>query len=153
MNKVILVGNLSKDPEVRYSQSGEPVAVARFTLAINRKFKREGEPDADFIDCVAFGKQGEFVEKYFKKGMKAAVSGRLTVSSWDDKQTGQRKWRTEVTIEDVEFAESKTSFESRMGSAPREAAPAPSRNAAPAHYEPEGFSAIAESIDDDDLPF
>ena len=149
MNKVVLLGRLTKDPEVRYSQSSEPMAIAKYVLAVNRRFKKEGEPDADFINCTALGRQGEFAEKYFKKGMMVAVSGRLSIRSYDDK-SGQRQWYTEVVIEEQDFAESKASYEQRMANAPRE----PRQDSgAPAVYEPEGFSAIAESIDDDDLPF
>ena len=160
MNKVILLGRLTKDPEVRYSQSAEPTAVARFTLAVNRRFKKEGEPDADFIGCVSFGKQGEFVEKYLKKGMQIGVTGRMNVRNYDD-ASGQRKWITEVITEDVEFAESRSAFEARMANSAgndafdrsyqdRDKNP-PAKQ--PPAYEPEGFAAITESIDDDDLPF
>jgi single-strand DNA-binding protein len=169
MNKVILVGRLTRDPELRYSQGSEPLAIARYTLAVNRKFKREGEADADFIFCVAFGKQAEFVEKYLKKGMQVAVSGRISVRSWDD-QGGQKRWSTEVVVEDHEFTESKAAFESRSAAgdpyanvatpAPPPAAAAQASQAPQAapqkqepYYAPEGFAAIAESIDDDDLPF
>jgi single-strand DNA-binding protein len=157
MNKVILLGHLTKDPEVRYSQAAEPVAIARFTIAVNRRFKREGEPDADFIPCVSFGKQAEFSEKYLKKGMKIAVTGRMQVRTFDD-ATGQRRWVTEVVVEDSEFTESRSAYEARMAynaqnhgvtDAP---APKPPAAQAPA-YEPEGFAAITESIDEDDLPF
>lgn len=146
MNKAIVMGRLTKDPEIRYSQSADPLAIARYTLAVNRKFKRDGEPEADFIPCVVFGKQAEFAEKYLKKGMMIAVSGRIQVRSWDD-QSGQKRWSTEVVIEEQDFAESKASFESRAGSfnypdEPQER-----------HGDSGGFSAIAESIDDDDLPF
>jgi single-strand DNA-binding protein len=145
MNKAILIGRLTKDPEVRYTQSNEPMAIAHYTLAVNRRFKREGEPDADFIPCVVFGKSAEFAEKYFKKGMQIAVSGRITVRSWED-QTGQRRWATEVNVDDQEFTESKGAFEARSGSQ-RESKPAPNP------YEAEGFSAISSTIDDDDIPF
>jgi len=145
MNKVILMGRLTKDPDIRYSQSTEPVCVARYTLAVTRRFKREGEPDADFISCVAFGKTGEFVEKYLKKGMQMAVSGRLTVRSWEDQTSGQRRWSTEVVIDEHEFAESKASFESRGGSRDYDG---------PQDIAPGGFSAISETLDsDDDIPF
>ena len=137
MNKVILMGRLTKDPEVRYSQSAEPVAVARYTLAVNRRFKRTGEPDADFINCVAFGKSGEFAEKYFKKGQMVAVVGRLQVSSWED-QNGQKRWSTDVVIEEQHFAESKNNT------------PAPS---VPKVSNDEGFFPIDDKIDDEDLPF
>ena len=146
MNKVILMGRLTRDPEIRYSQSAEPVAVARYGVAVNRRFKRDNEPDADFIDCVVFGKSAEFAERFFKKGMMVAISGRLQVSTWEDQQ-GQKRWRTEVVVEDQEFAESKAAFEARQqagGHAP--SAPAPQQKR-------DDFSAIAEPIDDDDLPF
>ena len=103
MNKVILMGRLTRDPEVRYSQGATPVAVARFSLAINRRFKREGEPEADFIDCVAFGKSGEFVEKYWKKGQMVSVVGRLQVRSWTDNE-GNKRRSTEVVVEETYFA-------------------------------------------------
>lgn len=156
MNKVILIGRLTKDPEIRYSQSSEPIAIARYTLAVNRRFKKEGEPDADFVGCVSFGKQAEFMERYFKKGMQAAVTGRISVRSFDD-ATGQRRWMTEVVVEEVEFTESRTAFESRASSQPQqnhydsmaESYTPPTEAQAP----PEGFAAITESIDDDDLPF
>ena len=144
MNKVILMGNLGKDPETRYSQSAEPIAVTRYSLAVRRRFKREGEPDTDFFNCVAFGRQAEFAEKYLKKGMKICISGSLRVSSWDDKQTGQKRWSTEVVVEEQDFAESKASFESRTGS---------SRNDMPPVQPDDGFSAITQTIDDEDLPF
>ncbi len=149
MNKAILMGRLTKDPEVRYTQSSEPLAVVRYTLAVNRKFKREGEPDADFIGCVAFGKTGEFAEKYFKKGQMVAVSGRISVRQWED-QNGQKRWTTEVVVDDQYFAESKASFES--GQQNRNASSSPAANY-PSQQEPDGFYAIDESIDDEDLPF
>jgi single-strand DNA-binding protein len=146
MNKVILMGRLVKDPEVRYSQSAEPVAVARYTLAVNRRFKRDGEPDADFINCVAFGKSGEFAEKYYKKGQLVSVVGKLQVRSWDD-QNGQKRWSTDVIIEEQFFAESKGSAEAHTSSASRPQAPAINQASA------EGFYPIDESIEDEDLPF
>ena len=82
MNKVVLMGRLTRDPEVRYSQGEKAMAIARYTLAVNRRFKRDGEPDADFIPCVAFGKAGEFAEKYFKQGMRIVISGRIQTGSW-----------------------------------------------------------------------
>ncbi len=152
MNKVILMGRLTKDPEVRYSQSADPIAVAKYTLAVNRRFKRQGEPDADFIQTVAFGKQGEFAEKYFKKGQLVAVSGHLQVRSWDD-QNGQKHWATEVVIEDQYFAESKGSSESQRsmgaGETHKGQPSVPAMNPAGA----EGFYPIDESLEDDDLPF
>lgn len=124
MNKVILMGRLTRSPEVRYSQSSEPVAVARYTLAVNRRFKRKDEPEADFIPCVALGKSGEFAEKYFRKGQLVGVIGRLQVRSWEDKE-GKKHWTTEVIIEEQHFAESKNSSN----------------------------DPIDESVEDDDLPF
>ena len=147
MNKIILLGRLTRDPEIRYTQSAEPLAIARYTLAVNRRFKREGEPDADFIPCVAFGRQAEFAERYFKKGMMVCVSGRLQIRSWDDDQ-GQRRWMTEVILEEQDFAESKASFESRQDSYDSSGDDQSQTNS-----EPEGFSAISETIEDDDLPF
>jgi len=167
MNKVILMGRLTKDPEVRYSQGAEPVAIAKYRLAVNRRYKREGEPDADFIDCVAFGKSGEFAEKYFKKGQMVAVQGRLQIRTYDD-QNGVRHWVTEVMIEDQYFAESKASFESRSGSGndagfdyymQQANAPAAQKSGGaqtPAQKDnaaPDGFYSIEENLDDDDLPF
>lgn len=156
MNKVILLGRLSKDPEVRYSQSANPLAVCRYSLAVSRSFKREGEPDADFIDCVAFGKNGEFAERFFKKGMMVAVEGAIRTSSWEDKETKQRRYRTEVILDRQYFAESKASFESRRGSEMGNGIPkeddgfeAYEDMSAPTS----GFSPIAEDIDDDELPF
>ena len=113
MNKAILMGRLTRDPEVRYSQGEAPVAVARYTLAVNRKFKRDGEPEADFVNCVAFGKQGEFAEKFMKKGQMICICGRIQVRSYDD-QTGQKRWITEIVVEEQTFAESKSSFEARI---------------------------------------
>lgn len=113
MNKVILMGRLTRDPEIRYSQSETPIAVARYSLAVDRRFKRDGEPDADFFNCVAFGKQGEFAEKYLKKGMLICICGRLQNRSYDD-QNGQKRWITEVIIEEQNFGESKSAYESRM---------------------------------------
>ncbi len=151
MNKVILMGRLTRDPEVRYTQSSEPLAVARYSLAVNRRFKREGEADADFINCVAFGKAGEFAEKYLKKGMQMTVCGRLQVRSYDD-QSGQKRYVTEVVIEEQDFAESKASFQQRESSGAN--ASFQSGKAPSPMSDPEGFSAIVESIDDDDdLPF
>ena len=92
MNKVILMGRLTRDPEIRYSQSAEPLAITRYSLAVNRQFKRDGEPDADFINVVAFGKRGEFASKYFKKGQMVAVVGQLRINSYED-QNGQQKFK------------------------------------------------------------
>ena len=139
MNKVILMGRLTRSPEVRYSQGAEPVAVARYTLAVNRRFKRKDEPEADFIPCVALGKRGEFAEKYFRKGQLVGVIGRLQVRIWD--KDGERRYATEVIIEEQHFAESKK--DSGEGKAAKENGQAPA----------DGFYPIDESVEDDDLPF
>lgn len=148
MNKVILMGRLTRDPEVRYSQGNEPLAVARYTLAVNRRFKRQGDQDADFIGCVAFGKAGEFAEKYFKKGQMVAVVGRLQVRSWED-NSGSKRWSTDVVVEEQHFAESKASFENHKNTSPAPKADAEQ----PASSSDDGFYPIDESIEDDDLPF
>lgn len=139
MNKVILMGRLTRSPEVRYSQGAEPVAVARYTLAVNRRFKRKDEQEADFIPCVAFGKSGEFAEKHFKKGQMVSIVGRLQVRSWEDNE-GKKRWTTEVIIEEQHFAESK---KDSNAAAPKEGGQAPA----------DGFYPIDESVEDDDLPF
>ena len=153
MNKVILMGRLVKEPEVRYSQGAEPIAVARYTLAVHRRFKRQGEPEADFINCVAFGKTGEFAEKYFKKGQLVAITGRLQVRSWD--KDGERRYATEVIIEEQHFAESKKdSGEGKAAAAQSRPATAPNKPAKQMGLaEQEGFYPIDESVEDDDLPF
>lgn len=154
MNKVILMGRLTRDPEVRYSQSSEPVAVARYTLAVNRRFKRKDEPEADFIPCVALGKSGEFAEKHFRKGQLVGVIGRLQVRSWEDKE-GKKHWTTEVIIEEQHFAESKKdSGEGKAAAAQSRPATAPNKPAKQMGLaEQEGFYPIDESVEDDDLPF
>lgn len=107
MNKVILIGRFTRDPEVRYSNKQEgQMCVARFTLAVDRRFKQEGQPSADFISCVAFGKQGEFVEKYMHQGSKVAVSGRIQTGSYTNKD-GQKVYTTDIVTDEIEFAESK----------------------------------------------
>lgn len=139
MNKVILMGRLTRSPEVRYSQGAEPVAVARYTLAVNRRFKRKDEPEADFIPCVALGESSEFAEKYFRKGQLVGVIGRLQVRSWEDKE-GKKHWTTEVIVEEQYFAESK---KNSNAAAPKEGGQAPA----------DGFYPIDESVEDEDLPF
>lgn len=108
MNKVELIGRLTKEPEIRYSQAAEPMAIARYTLAVDRRFKKDGEATADFINCVAFGKLGEFAEKYLHKGVKIAVSGRIQTGSYTNKD-GQKVYTTDVVVEEQEFCESKSS--------------------------------------------
>lgn len=117
MNKVILMGRLTKDPEVRYTQGSPSKCVAHYTLAVDRRFKHNensNEPTADFISCVAFNKAGEFAEKYFRKGTKIAVTGRIQTGSYT-RQDGQKAYTTEVVIEEQEFAESKKDGSSSDG--------------------------------------
>ena len=97
MNKAILMGRLTRDPEVRYSQGEKAMCVARYTLAVNRRFRREGESEADFINCVAFGKAGEFAEKYFKQGTKIVIAGRIQTGSYTNRE-GQKIYTTEVIV-------------------------------------------------------
>lgn len=152
MNKVILMGRLTRDPEMRYTQAAEPLAIANFSLAVDKRYKRDGESSADFINCVAFGRGAEFIEKYFQKGQLVSVVGRLQVRTYDDKD-GNKKWVTEVVVEEQFFAESKKSFEDKKNSSSsnnydnqyNQQPSAPSKN--------DGFVAIDEDVDDDDLPF
>lgn len=136
MNKVILLGRLVADPEVRYSNGENRTAIARYRLAVNRRVKREGDQDADFISCVAFGKQGEFAEKYLHKGTKICVCGRIQTGSYE--KDGQRVYTFDVVVEEHEFCESKA----YGGQA---SAPDQSRS-------DDGFMKIPEGIDED-LPF
>ncbi len=149
MNKVILMGRLTKDPEIRYGQGSEPLAIARYSLAVNRRIKREGEADADFINCVVFGKGAEFAEKYFKKGQLVAVEGRLSVRQWED-NTGQKRWTTEVVLEQQYFAESKGSSDPSR-SQRNDFNPPAQRDQMP--QQAAGFFEVEEGLDDDDLPF
>lgn len=139
MNKVILIGRLTRDPEVKYSQGENATAVARYSLAVDRRFKREGEANADFIPCVAFGKPAEFAEKYLRQGMKIAVTGRIQTGSYTNKD-GVKVYTTDVVVEEHEFCESKGT--SGSGSAST-AAPQTDEN---------GFMGIADGIDEE-LPF
>ena len=139
MNKVILMGRLTRDPEVRYTQGDNAMAIARYSLAVDRRFKRDGEPDADFINCVAFGKAGEFAEKYLKKGTKIAVVGRIQTGSYTNKD-GQKVYTTDVVVEEQEFAESKNSGSSD------------NNQSAPANKNTD-FMNIPDGIDDSELPF
>jgi single-strand DNA-binding protein len=108
MNKVILMGRLTRDPEVRYSQGANQTAVARFSIAVDRRFKRDGEPDADFFNCTCFGKQAEFVERYLRKGTKILTSGRIQNDNYTNKD-GQMVYSVRVMVDEIEFAESKNS--------------------------------------------
>lgn len=146
MNKVMLIGRLVRDPDVKTSQSG--VVVARYTLAVDRRFKKDGEQTADFIGCIAFGKTAEFAEKYFKKGIKIAVVGRIQTGSYENKE-GQRVYTTDVVVEENEFTESKKAA-SENASQP---GGAPAATASPADATgPDGFMNIPDDIDEE-LPF
>ena len=118
MNKVIEIGRLTKDPEIRYSQGANTTCIARYTLAVDRKFKQEGQPTADFINCIAFGKHGEFAEKYLHKGVKIAVVGRIQTGSYKNKD-GNTVYTTDVVVEEQEFCESKSSNQSQGNDRPQ----------------------------------
>lgn len=149
MNKVILMGRLCRDPEVRYSQAAEPLAIARYTLAVDRRYKIEGEQTADFIPCIAFGKNGEFAEKYLRQGTKIAVIGRIQTGSYTNKD-GKKVYTTEVIVEEQEFAESKNS--SSRAERDEASARAAGYGDAPVPAPEDGFMSIPEGIEND-LPF
>ena len=142
MNKVILMGRLTRDPEVRYSQAAEPLAIARYTLAVDRRFQRRdnsgNEQTADFISCVAFGRNGEFAEKYLKQGTKIAITGRIQTGSYTNRD-GQKVYTTDVVVEEQEFAESKTAGQIAQ------------QNPAPMTRE-DGFMEIPDGLEEE-LPF
>ena len=143
MNKVTLIGRLARDPEVRYSQGENAMAIARYTLAVDRRFKRDGdEQTADFISCVAFGKQGEFAEKYLHKGIKIAVNGRIQTGSYTNKD-GVKVYTTDVVVEEQEFCESKGSSDGYSSESGYRPAPATSED---------GFMNIPDEMDEE-LPF
>lgn len=143
MNKVILMGRLTRDPDIRYTQGNEPMAIARYTLAVDRRYKRENEATADFISCVAFAKQAEFAERYLKQGIKIIVEGHIQTGSYTNKD-GQKVYTTEVVIESTEFAESKnTNGSSTEDSQSR---PEPTDGSTP-----DGFYNIPEGAEE--LPF
>nr|WP_300838775.1 single-stranded DNA-binding protein [uncultured Acetatifactor sp.] len=158
MNKVILMGRLTRDPEVRYSQGASQTSVARFSVAVDRRFKREGEPDADFFNCTAFGKQAEFIERYLHKGTKIVLSGRIQNDNYTNKD-GQMVYSVRIIVDDVEFAESKNASGANAGGGYNNAggynnggyagggssAPAPSGAG-------DGFMNIPDGIDEE-LPF
>lgn len=151
MNKVILMGRLTRDPEVRYSQGENSTAVARYTLAVDRRFRRDGDNTADFINCVAFGRSAEFAEKYFHQGIKIAITGRIQTGSYTNKD-GIKVYTTDVVVEDQEFAESKAASQSSaasMGGGYGQQPPRPEAATAPAG---DGFMNIPDGIDEE-LPF
>ena len=140
MNKIVLMGRLTADPQVRYSQGENATAVARYTVAVDRRFKRDGEPTADFIPCVVFGRSAEFAEKYFRKGMQVAVSGRIQTGSYTNKD-GNKVYTTDVVVEEQEFAESKAANQQNQQSAGSGSIPAS-----------DGFMSIPDGMDEE-LPF
>lgn len=135
MNKIILMGRLVRDPEIRYANSG--TAIARFTLAVDRRFKREGQPDADFFECTSFGKQSEFVEKYLHKGTKILLAGEMQNNNYTDKD-GVKHYSMTVLVNEIEFAESK----STSGGAAQSATGTDS-----------GFMNIPDGVVGEELPF
>lgn len=141
MNKVILMGRLTRDPETRYTEGSNNTCVSRFSLAVERRFKREGEPDADFFNCTSFGRQGEFVEKYLRQGTKVVVVGRLQQDNYTNRN-GEKVYSIQVIVEEVEFAESKTASQN-SNEKPM---------AKPATASSDGFMSIPEGIEED-LPF
>ena len=154
MNKVILMGRLTRDPEVRYSQGANQTAVARFSVAVDRRFKREGEPDADFFNCTSFGRQAEFVERYLHKGTKVVLSGRVQNDNYTNKD-GQMVYSVRIMVDEIEFAESKNASGGGndggynngggFGGGSNNSAPTPSGAG-------DGFMNIPDGIDEE-LPF
>lgn len=146
MNKAILMGRLTRDPEVRYSQGENATAIARYTLAVDRRFKRDGsDQTADFIGCVAFGRAAEFAEKYLHQGIKIAITGRIQTGSYTNKD-GQKVYTTDIVVEEQEFAESKNASSAGGYQSAPQAAPVPSAAAG------DGFMNIPDGIDEE-LPF
>ena len=152
MNKVILMGRLTRDPDVRYSQGENASAFARYTLAVDRRFKRAGDAEADFFNCTAFGRQAEFVERYLKRGTKMVVTGRIQNDNYTNRD-GQKVYSVQIIVEELEFAESKAAagehaggFQPQNHSNPFQSAPAPSAAAG------DGFMNIPDGIDEE-LPF
>ena len=141
MNKVILMGRLTRDPEVRYSQGENRMAVARYTLAVDRRARRDGEQSADFISCVAFGKAGEWAEKWLRKGIKIAITGRIQTGSYTNRE-GQKAYTTDVVIEEQEFAESRAASEGNSQNQQRQQEQSAG----------DGFMNIPDGIDEE-LPF
>ena len=143
MNKVILIGRLTRNPEVRYSQGEESIAIARYTLAVDRRGKKDpNEQAADFINCIAFRKNGEFAEKYLAKGMKIAVVGRIQTGSYTNKD-GQKVYTTDVVVEEHEFADSKSSGNSNSSDS----------NPKTENTSRDGFVNIPDGVEDENLPF
>lgn len=148
MNKVILMGRLTRDPDVRYTQGEEQKAIARFTLAVDRRNRQEGQQNADFPSCVAFGQQATFCEKYLNQGKKVVIVGRLQTGSYTNRE-GVKVYTTDVIVEEIEFAESKGS-EQQNGSGSSQGRPA--QKAPKAQTDADGFMNIPDGIDEE-LPF
>lgn len=144
MNKVILMGRLTRDPDVRYSTGENPLAIARYTLAVDRRFHKDGEATADFISCVVFGRAAEFAEKYFRQGLKITISGRIQTGSYTNRE-GQKVYTTEVVVEEQEFAESKSGDNGAAYYPPKQTPPAPADST-------DGFMNIPDGIEEE-LPF
>lgn len=144
MNSVQLVGRFTRDPDVRYTDGGS--TVAKFTLACDRRFKRDGEDNADFISCVAFGKTAEFIEKYFRKGQRIGLNGRIQTGSYVN-QEGTKVYTTDVIAENVEFVESRNASDSDPGEYRQTSSPAPTSAIG------DGFMNIPDGVEDDGLPF
>ncbi len=154
MNKVVLMGRLTRDPDIRYSNGETATAVARFTLAVDCRFgRKDGEQTADFIGCVAFGRTAEFAEKYLRQGVKVAASGRIQTGSYTNRE-GQKVYTTDVVLDDIEFAESKSTSDANRGGMGMgggyQAAPAPAPG--PMGAAGDGFMNIPDGIDEE-LPF
>ena len=149
MNKVILMGRLTRDPEVRYSQNERNTAVCKYSLAVDRRFKRDGQPDADFFNCTAFGKQGEFVEKYLKQGTKVLMTGRVENDNYTNKN-GEKVYSVRIVTEEIEFAESKNASGNNQGGGGNYQPQQPA--GAPADASADGFMNIPDNLEND-LPF
>ena len=124
MNKVILMGNLTRDPEIRYTQSENSMAIARFSLAVNRRFARQGDTDVDFFNCTAFGRQAEFVEKYFKQGSRMLLTGRIQNDNYTNKN-GEKVYSVQIIAEEIEFAERKSTADANASAFQSGGAPQP----------------------------
>lgn len=149
MNKVVLMGRLTRDPEVRYSQGNNTTAVARFSLAVDRRIKRENEASVDYINCVSFGKSAEFAEKYFRKGTKIVICGRIQTGSYTNRD-GQKVYTTDIVIEEQDFAESKAA--SQQNNAGAQQGYSKSQSQQP-KAQPQTNSDGFMSADDEELPF
>ena len=148
MNKVILLGNLTRDPEIRYTQSENSLAIARFSIAVNRRFARQGDTDVDFFNCTAFGRQAEFVEKYFKQGSRMLLSGRVQNDNYTNKN-GERVYSVQIIAEEIEFAERKSTADANASASQGGfGGGAPEPNAAAS----DDFMNIPDGIEDG-LPF